>query len=112
MALRLALIQLGVSLLTALVFLAQGAQPATGAFAGGVVVSLGTALFATRLFATQAPGARAALLGFIVGTAVKWGVAIGGLVLLLGVLRLPALPVVVGFGAAQLMNLLAWRFWE
>jgi len=110
LAARLVLVQLGVSLLVALLFLAQGLRPATGAFAGGMLVTAGTALFATRVFSTAAPGARSALFGFIAGTLLKWMLVCGGMYALLVFCQLPVLPVIAGLCAALLANLVAWRF--
>lgn len=104
------LTQLGVSLLVALAFLAQGWRPATAAFAGGALVAIGTALFAARTFAGTAPAAQSALLGLIAGMLLKWLLLVGGLIALLALYRLPAAPVIAGFCAAQLANLVAWRF--
>ena len=110
MAARLVAVQLGVSFLLALLFLAQGLRPALAALAGGGLVAAGTALFAARLFAQPAPQARGALLGFIAGTALKWLALLGGLYALLGVLQLPPLPVLAGFAAVLLSHLAAARF--
>ena len=110
MAARLVSIQLGVSLSVALLFLAQGPRPATGAFAGGALVTIGTALFAARLFVADAPSARSALIGFFAGSVLKWIVLLGGMYALLALYQLPALPVVTGVCLALLTHLVAWRF--
>ena len=125
MAARLVTVQLGVSFLLALLFLAQGLRPALAALAGGGLVVAGTALFAARLFANGSLStgilaaaidframrpARGALLCFIAGTALKWLVLLGGLYALLGVLQLPPLPVLAGFAAVLLSHLAAARF--
>jgi len=96
----------------ALVFLAQGWRPATGAFAGGALVLIGTTLLAARMFADPAQGAGLAFFRFIAGTALKWLVTIGGLYALIGVWELPPLPVLAGFTATLLVNLLGLRFKE
>jgi ATP synthase protein I len=110
LAARIVIAQAGVSLVVALLFLAQGWRPATGAFAGGVLVLFGTALFAARMFAGDNLGAGLALFRFFTGTALKWLVLLGGLSVLLALWRLPALPVLAGFGAALLVNLMALQF--
>lgn len=94
----------------ALVFLAQGWRPATGAFAGGALVLVGTALLAARMFADPAQGAGLAFFRFIAGTALKWLVILGGMYALIGVWALPPLPVLAGFVAALLVNLTGLRF--
>ncbi|HVJ62201.1 MAG TPA: ATP synthase subunit I [Tahibacter sp.] len=112
LAARIVIAQAGVSLLMALVFLAQGWRPATGAFAGGALVLIGTTLLAARMFADPAQGAGLAFFRFIAGTALKWLVTIGGLYALIGVWELPPLPVLAGFTATLLVNLLGLRFKE
>jgi ATP synthase protein I len=110
LAARIVIAQAGVSLLMALVFLAQGWRPATGAFAGGALVLIGTALLAARMFADPAQGAGLAFFRFIAGTALKWLVVLGGMYALIGVWALPPVPVLSGFVAALLVNLLGLRF--
>lgn len=91
-------------------FLAQGAQAGVGAFAGGALVALGTAVFALRLFGAPAPGARTALAGFFLATVLKWMLVGGGLLVLLAWYRLPPGPVLAGFCATLAVHLVAWRF--
>jgi F0F1-type ATP synthase assembly protein I len=110
LAARLVVVQLGVSLLAAVGFLAQGAQAGAAAIAGGALAALGTAVFALRLFGAPAPAARAALAGFVLATALKWLVIGGGLLVLLAWLRCPAAPTLTGFCAALAIHLVAWRF--
>ena len=74
------------------------------------MVTIGTALFAARLFVSDAPSAKSALIGFFVGSVLKWIVLLGGMVTLLALYQLPALPVVTGVCVALLSNLVAWRF--
>lgn len=104
------LVQAGVSLGVALAFLAQGWQSATAAFAGGMLVAAGNALFAARLFADPGQRASLALFRFFAGTALKWLVVLGGMVALLALWRLPPVAVITGVGAALMVNLLALRF--
>ena len=94
----------------ALAFLAQGWRPATGACAGGALVMLGNALLAARMFSLHSPSAALAFYRFIVGTTLKWLVVLAGLYALLGWWQLPPGPVIAGFVAALLINLVALRF--
>jgi ATP synthase protein I len=112
LAARIVIAQAGVSLLMALAFLAQGWRPATGAFAGGALVTIGTALLASRMFADQVQGAGLAFFRFLVGTGLKWLVVLGGLYALIGLWALPPVPVLAGFVAALLVNLFGLRFKE
>ncbi|UXI68738.1 ATP synthase subunit I [Tahibacter amnicola] len=110
LAARIVFAQTGVSLLMALVFLAQGARPATGAFAGGMLATCGTALLAARMFVGEAISGQGAFWGFLLGTVLKWLLLAGGLVALLGVWRFPPLAAITGFVAATLVNLAGLRF--
>lgn len=112
LAARTVLIQAGVSLGVALVFLAQGWQAAATAFVSGILVAAGNALLAVRMFADPGQRADLALFRFLTGTALKWLVVIGGMVALLGSWRLPPVAVIAGVGAALMINLLALRFKE
>lgn len=71
---------------------------------------LGNAVLAARMFSLHSPGAALAFTRFIAGTALKWLVVLGGLYLLLGRWQLPPVPVLAGFVAALLVNLMALRF--
>ncbi len=112
MAARIVTIQAGVSLLVASAFLARDWRSATGAFAGGALVMAGNALLAARMFAGRHLSAGAALFGFLVGTALKWLVLLGGLYALFAAWRLPPGPVIAGLVVALLVNLMALRFKE
>jgi ATP synthase protein I len=96
----------------ALLFLAQGSRPATGALAGGLLVSAGTILLAARMFRSDAISGPTAFWGLLLGTLLKWILLVGGLISLLGVWRLPPLAVVTGFTAALLVHLAGLRFKE
>lgn len=96
----------------ALLFLAQGWRPATGALAGGLLVAVGTALLAARMFRADAISGPIAFWGLLLGTLLKWIWLAGGLIALLGVWRLPPLAVVTGFTVALLVHLAGLRFKE
>jgi len=110
LATRIVFAQAGVSLLIALLFLAQGWRPATGALAGGLLVAVGTALLAARMFRGAALSGPMAFWGLLFGTLLKWIWLAGGLIGLLGVWRLPPLAVITGFVAALLVHLAGLRF--
>jgi ATP synthase protein I len=112
MATRIVFAQAGVSLLMALLFLAQGWRPATGALAGGMLVALGTTLLAARMFRGDAISGPMAFWGLLLGTLLKWILLVGGLISLLAVWRLPPLAVITGFTAALLVHLAGLRFKE
>ena len=89
----------------ALLFLAQGWRPATGALAGGLLVTAGTVLLAARMFRGTAISGAMAYWGLLLGTLLKWVLLVGGLISLLSVWRLPPLAVITGFTAALLVHL-------
>lgn len=110
LATQVVLAQTVAAIIVGLLFLVRGAAPALGAFGGGLVVAMGTALLALRVF--RAPLARGVVTmrRFALGTLLKWVLVLGGLFLLLVRLRLPLVPVVVGAGAAMMVNWLVLRF--
>ncbi len=112
LATRIVFAQTGVSLLMALLFLAQGSRPATGALAGGLLVAAGTILLAARMFRGDAISGPMAFWGLLLGTLLKWILLAGGLISLLGVWRLPPTAVITGFTAALLVHLAGLRFKE
>jgi len=105
-ALRAAAVQATVALLVALAFLAQGPAQALAAGIGGGALALGNALAAGVSLGGIVP-ARIAFARLLLGTLLKWSVAIGIFAIALGVWRLPPLPMVVGLAAAMLAYLLA-----
>ena len=110
LATRIVLAQAAVSLVLGTVFFVQGWQHSVGIYAGGCVVMLGNALLAARMFASPTQSAGLAMFGFVVGTAMKWIVMVGGIYALIGVWQLPAGAVIAGLTAALLVNLMALRF--
>lgn len=101
LALKFATVQLASTSLAALVFLAlSGANAARSAVAGGLIVALGTLVFAWRLFATDWPAASAAR-GFYAGELLKWIWVIGAFALALTRGGMEPLPLLIGLLASQ-----------
>jgi F0F1-type ATP synthase assembly protein I len=101
LALKFAAVQLASTSLAALVFLAlSGANAARSAVAGGLIVALGTLVFAWRLFATDWPAASAAR-GFYAGELLKWVWVLGAFALALTRGGMEPLPLLVGLLASQ-----------
>jgi F0F1-type ATP synthase assembly protein I len=101
LALKFAAVQLASTSLAALVFLAlSGANAARSAVAGGLIVALGTLVFAWRLFATDWPAASAAR-GFYAGELLKWIWVLGAFALALTRGGMEPLPLLVGLLASQ-----------
>ncbi|MBM0104181.1 ATP synthase subunit I [Steroidobacter sp. S1-65] len=101
LALKFAAIQLASTGLAALVFLAlSGMNAARSAVAGGLIIALGTLVFAWRLFATDWPAASAAR-GFYAGELLKWIWVVGAFALALTRGGMEPLPLLVGLVASQ-----------
>lgn len=101
LALKFAAVQLACTSLAAFVFLAlSGANAARSAVVGGLIVALGTLVFAWRLFATDWPAASAAR-GFYAGELLKWVWVIGAFALALTRGGMEPLPLLVGLLASQ-----------
>ena len=110
LATQVVLAQTAAAIIVALLFLVGGAASALGAFGGGAVVAIGTALLALRVFRPPLALGVVTMRRFALGTLLKWVVVLGGLFLILVRLRLPLVPVVVGAGAAMMVNWLILRF--
>ncbi len=80
----------------------SGPRAAHSALAGGVIVTVGTAIFGWRLFAPGVAPARVLARGLYAGAALKW-LWLGG-ALWFGLTRanLEALPLILGMLAAQI----------
>jgi len=101
LALKFAAVQLVSTSLAALVFWAlSGANAARSAVAGGLIIALGTLVFAWRLFATDWPAASAAR-GFYAGEVLKWVWVLGAFALALTRGGMEPLPLLLGLLAAQ-----------
>lgn len=101
--------QLGVSLLVAALFLIKAWQSALGALMGGVIVMLGTALMAWRVFGGGHADAGATLRRVLFGMAMKWAVVGVGFYVLVAHWRLPPLPVLAGVIAALIVYVASLR---
>ncbi|HEY9112915.1 MAG TPA: ATP synthase subunit I [Rhodanobacteraceae bacterium] len=110
LAVQVVLAQAAAAIIAGLLFLVRGATSALGAFGGGGVVAIGTALLALRVFRPSPARGAVTLRRFALGTLLKWVVVLGGLFLLLVRLHLPLVPVVVGAGTAMAVNWLVLRF--
>lgn len=110
LASHLVLAQAAAAAITGLLFLVDGKTPAMAAFAGGLVVAVGNALLALRVFRPQLARGSIAMRRFALGTLLKWLVVLGGLILILVRMRWPLLPTLAGAGAATLVNWLVLRF--
>jgi ATP synthase protein I len=110
LAVHMVAAQAGATIIVGLLFLLKGIQFAFAALSGGMVVALGTALLALRMFAPPLAGGRTVMARLAVGLLLKWMIVLGGLFLILVRLKLPPLPAIVGVGAAMLVNMLALRF--
>lgn len=101
LALKFAAIQLASTGLAALVFLlSSGSNAARSAIVGGLIIALGTLVFAWRLFARDWPAASAAR-GFYAGELLKWIWVIGAFALALTRGGMEPLPLLIGLLAAQ-----------
>ena len=100
LATQVVLIQAAVAVCAGLAFLIQGVPSALGAFAGGLLVVVGTGLLALRVFAQALAGPGAMVARFALGTLLKWIVVIAGFYLIVAYLKLPPLPAVIGLTAA------------
>lgn len=112
LATRIVLAQSGITLLVAGVFLTQGGRSALAALCAGLSVLLGNGLLALRLFLFPHVSAGSALMGLLIGTALKWMVVLGGLYLVLGYFQLPPVPALCGVIAALAVQLMGLRFQE
>ena len=110
LATQVVLIQAAVAVCAGLAFLVQGLPSAIAAFAGSLVVVVGTGLLALRVFAQALGGPGAMLARFALGSLLKWIVVIVGFYLIVAYWKLPALPAVVGLSAAVLVNLVVLGF--
>lgn len=101
LALKFAATQLASTGLAALVFLvSSGLNAGRSALVGGLIIALGTVVFAWRLFATDWPAASAAR-GFYAGELLKWIWVVGALALALTRGGMEPLPLLVGLVAGQ-----------
>ena len=112
LALKFATVQLACAGVAAVVGLATGGfNSFRSASVGGLIVAIGTVVFAWRLFADSWPAVDAAK-GFYVGEALKWIWIVGALWLALSRGRFDALWLLLGLIAAQFGFWIAMRFFR
>ena len=105
LAQRMAAIQVAAVLLTALACLLIGPRAALAVGVGGAAVALGNWLASRLALGNQAPGAGEALVGVLLGTAVKWVLVLGVAWLAVAVFRLPPAGLLGGFVVAVLAQI-------
>ncbi len=110
LAFQVVLAQVAAAIIAGALFLWGGTASAAAALGGGMVVAIGTALLALRVFRPSLASGVVTMRRFALGTLLKWLVVLGGMFLILVRLRLPLVPALVGLGAAMLVNVLALRF--
>ncbi|HEU4992496.1 MAG TPA: ATP synthase subunit I [Luteimonas sp.] len=107
-AMRAVAIQAAAALLVALVaWVAAGPRQGLAAAVGGIAMLAGNALAAAVALGGGIQPAGAAFARLLLGTLGKWVVALAVIVVALGPLRLPALPLLAGLAAGMLAYLLA-----
>ncbi len=111
LAQRSVALQAAVTLATALAWLLSGRDAAFGALAGGVAMTLGSALAAWGAFSGNPAGAGTALGRLLLGMAAKWLVVIAGLYVAIAVLHLPGLPVIAAAALAAAAFLVSAKLW-
>jgi F0F1-type ATP synthase assembly protein I len=112
LALKFAAVQMACAGVAAVVSLAIGDfNSFRSASVGGLIVAIGTVVFAWRLFADTWPAADAAK-GFFVGGAFKWIWTIGALWLALSYGEFDALWLLIGLIAAQSGFWIAMRMFK
>jgi F0F1-type ATP synthase assembly protein I len=105
---RVVLLQAGCALLVASAFLVLKGQTAgLAALVGGLIVTLGSALFGWRLFAPGVAGAATVTRAMFAGVALKWGWLVVALYIALARWKLEAGPLLAGVIVAQLGHWLA-----
>ena len=110
LAMQVVLIQAAVAVCAGLAFLVQGVPSALSAFAGGLLVVVGTGLLALRVFAQALAGPGTMVARFALGTLLKWIVVIAGFYAIVAYWKLPPLPAVISLTAAVLVNLVVLGF--
>jgi ATP synthase protein I len=110
LALRAVAYQSAAVVLVALGFLMQGWSAMLAALLGGVGVVSGNALAANIALGGGVVTARSAFLRLLLGTGLKWAVAITVFALALGVGRMAPLPLLAGFAAALVAYPLVLNF--
>ena len=110
LAARVVSVQVLVTAVATLAWLGAGRREALAAGYGGALVAIATAVFAWRYFGGDVAGAGQVAVRFIVATAFKWLLLVGGLYLALARFELPPLPLLSAFAAGLLAYLIALKF--
>ena len=112
LAQRVAIHQIAVTLLLALICLLSGPKASAGALAGGMAMLLGGLAAAFVMFTGGVPGGAGWLMRLLLGTALKWSLVVVGLYLAIAMWKLPAPAVLAGAALAAAAFLLAARQWN
>ena len=100
-AVRSALLQIGVTLVVALIASMYGWRIGAATFAGGAIIVIGNGLFALRLFGRGVAPAREVLRSAYAAEVIKWFWLCLALTLAIAVLKLPFTGLIAGVLAAQ-----------
>lgn len=100
-AVRTALLQIGVTLVAALIASMLGWRIGMATLAGGAIIAIGNGLFAIRLFRRGVAPARNVLHSVYAAEIIKWFWLLLALTLAIAVLKLPFVGLVTGILAAQ-----------
>ncbi len=100
-AVRTALLQIGVTLVVALVASMYGWRIGSATFVGGAIIAIGNGLFALRLFGRGVAPARDVLRSAYAAEVIKWFWLCLALSLAIAVLKLPFAGLIAGVLAAQ-----------
>ncbi len=105
-AVRIVLLQIAMTSLAALPWLFSGKFYALSAWLGGLIVAMGTAVFAWRALVGNASTAGLALMRLVLGMLAKWLIVIGGVIFVIAKFQFPILPTLSGMVVAFLSQLL------
>ena len=100
-AVRTALLQIGVTFVVALVASMYGWRIGSATFVGGDIIAIGNGLFALRLFGRGVAPARYVLRSAYAAEVIKWFWLCLALTLAIAVLKLPFAGLIAGVLAAQ-----------
>jgi F0F1-type ATP synthase assembly protein I len=100
-AVRTTLLQIGVTIVVALLASAFDSRIGLATLAGGAIIAIGNGLFAIRLFGRGVAPARDALRSAYAAEVIKWFWLCLALTLAIAVLKLPFAGLITGVLAAQ-----------
>jgi F0F1-type ATP synthase assembly protein I len=102
LVIRIVLLQAGCTLLVASLFFAfKSLSSALAALAGGLIVTVGTALFGWRAFAPGVAGGAVLNRAMYTGKLLQWAWYVLALYVTVGRFRLEAAPLLIGLVTAQ-----------